>query len=1093
MANQYLNKTGLSRLVYKIKTLIQDMSKEAYLVWGGKNVAGDVSPVDAAACDDTNANRLAFHPADCIDVEYSTDGGSTWLDYEATDVNKTTLVTTSHNFYIGKKSASKATIKDKLRITLTAKANQHYWHCQKLLMWISTSGANDCKVLVETRHINETSFSQYGEYKLLGWGGWNSIPFSAYFSAQTNTGHVHKIRLTFTAGSVSGDYNSNLSIGKLRMIAPTCYLNANGELGLNGRIYSLSADKSVTFPNKVTATSFVGATATSTSSGLMSAADKKNIDELPTTKISSSASSKGVKVSLGGTVKSPTISIETTTNGVATNNSGVVSGAEVKNYVDTNAASTATFKSQTSSSNAVNGLVPAPTLANSQKYLRGDGTWQTPVSVINNLESTSTTGALSAAQGKILNEKFGVGVYDLGAFYNYGYSETVPSNGCLIEIGEVASATMVTLQITGFAYYKHKPINSMFVFYDWKNNSGVLEIAQYGGINLGYPVGNLMVYHYDGKVYAWIKQTSDFNTLSFKLYSNKNNLSPIVTNAAMHTNGVTLLTEIEPESPLSASTESSDGLMESTDKKNLNTIKKWYDNIVGVDEDKVINKWDEIVSFLSGIPEGDTLDGLIEAVKTQVGDLKDDIEDGTVIAQESKTLGHETIGSTTKPIYLTSGVATPCTYTLGTSVPSDAKFTDNNTTYSFASGTNKFTVTPSGGTAQEVSVTPSITNNVTYSGTLTSGQVAVLDGTAGKIKASGYTIAKSVPSDAVFTDTHYTAKNIVSNSAGAIETAAASNGDVHINLVENGTWRSGINIVGSGATLVTSDEWGNITITSEDTNTTYVAMKGATSSANGEEGLVPKPLYGSENAFLRGDGTWSNRINEFGHTGTINIGTSFSNATGWFRIARARYLRSTPSVFRVAIYRNYSYAVPEAYVFDVCTSYHTYDPISITQVSGQASTIDGNKLIDKIRVTRDTSSNGSIVYFDFHVNLSKTGNQFFWYVIGNAFSYTKSEVVRNPTLSSTTESYEFTTVNGFKTNGDIYEGDSTLSEKYTTKSDITSGNVTAAKATTADSANAIGGKGLSDLVQGGGSIKHIKVVTSLPASPSNDTLYLIKQ
>jgi hypothetical protein len=27
----------------------------------------------------------------------------------------------------------------------------------------------------------------------------------------------------------------------------------------------------------------------------------------------------------------------------------------------------------------------------------------------------------------------------------------------------------------------------------------------------------------------------------------------------------------------------------------------------------------------------------------------------------------------------------------------------------------------------------------------------------------------------------------------------------------------------------------------------------------------------------------------------------------------------------------------------------------------------------------------------------------------------------------------------------------------------------------------------------GGSIKHIKVVTSLPASPSNDTLYLIKQ
>ncbi len=37
----------------------------------------------------------------------------------------------------------------------------------------------------------------------------------------------------------------------------------------------------------------------------------------------------------------------------------------------------------------------------------------------------------------------------------------------------------------------------------------------------------------------------------------------------------------------------------------------------------------------------------------------------------------------------------------------------------------------------------------------TSGQVAVFDGTTGKIKSTGYTIAKSVPSNAVFTDTKY--------------------------------------------------------------------------------------------------------------------------------------------------------------------------------------------------------------------------------------------------------------------------------------------------------------------------------------------------
>ena len=43
--------------------------------------------------------------------------------------------------------------------------------------------------------------------------------------------------------------------------------------------------------------------------------------------------------------------------------------------------------------------------------------------------------------------------------------------------------------------------------------------------------------------------------------------------------------------------------------------------------------------------------------------------------------------------------------------------TPANTTYTFASGTNSFTVTPSGGQSQTVTVTPSITNNITGTGT----------------------------------------------------------------------------------------------------------------------------------------------------------------------------------------------------------------------------------------------------------------------------------------------------------------------------------------------------------------------------------------
>jgi hypothetical protein len=99
-----------------------------------------------------------------------------------------------------------------------------------------------------------------------------------------------------------------------------------------------------------------------------------------------------------------------------------------------------------------------------------------------------------------------------------------------------------------------------------------------------------------------------------------------------------------------------------------------------------------------------------------------------------------------------------------TGVTTSALPSNPDTTYTFEGGTNSFSVTPKGGQKQTVNVTPSITNNVTYSGTLTSGQIAIFDGNAGKIKSSGYTIAKSVPSNAIFTDTKNTAGSTDSSS-----------------------------------------------------------------------------------------------------------------------------------------------------------------------------------------------------------------------------------------------------------------------------------------------------------------------------------------
>ena len=168
---------------------------------------------------------------------------------------------------------------------------------------------------------------------------------------------------------------------------------------------------------------------------------------------------------------------------------------------------------------------------------------------------------------------------------------------------------------------------------------------------------------------------------------------------------------------------------------------------------------------------------------------------------------------------------------------------NDNTTYTFASGTNEFTVTPKGGTAQTVTVTPSITNNVTYTGTWTAGQVASLDSTTGKVKASGYTIASNVPANAKFTDTTYEA---ASTSANGLMTSAMVS---KLNGIQESA-----DAVSFTRSLTSGTKIGTITINGAGTdiycnnNTTYSAGTGITldgTTINHTNAVTAKTAYGS--------------------------------------------------------------------------------------------------------------------------------------------------------------------------------------------------------------------------------------------------------
>lgn len=144
---------------------------------------------------------------------------------------------------------------------------------------------------------------------------------------------------------------------------------------------------------------------------------------------------------------------------------------------------------------------------------------------------------------------------------------------------------------------------------------------------------------------------------------------------------------------------------------------------------------------------------------------------------------------------------------------------DTNTRFDFAlNGTTKSYIDANGNFSGNANTATTATQLSTSAGSST--QPVYFSG--GKPVACSYTLGKSVPSNAVFTDTntHWTTR-IYAGASGAASHAATSN--PYIKITDDNTYRNQLRIIGSGATSVSSDASGNITISS--TNTTYSSLK----------------------------------------------------------------------------------------------------------------------------------------------------------------------------------------------------------------------------------------------------------------------------
>lgn len=222
-------------------------------------------------------------------------------------------------------------------------------------------------------------------------------------------------------------------------------------------------------------------------------------------------------------------------------------------------------------------------------------------------------------------------------------------------------------------------------------------------------------------------------------------------------------------------------------------------------------------------------------------------------------------GSATQPVYFNDGKPVAATYTLGKSVPADAKFTDTNTWRGVQNNLTSTATDQSLSAAQgkvlkdliDGKAPTSHTHSQYYDSTIsrTKGTVLAAPASANGV-ATFRTLTKSDVGLGSVDNTADSAKSVkYATSAGSATKATNDAKDQAIT-----SYIRGLSVSGQTITFTKGDGTTG-TITTQDTNTTYGVFKGATSSAAGGAGLVPAPGTSNVNQYLKGDGTWGTPSN----------------------------------------------------------------------------------------------------------------------------------------------------------------------------------------------------------------------------------------
>lgn len=201
------------------------------------------------------SNKTFGLPASQITIEYSRDGGSTWVDYGATDAQKRALFaeTRSTKFRLGKvTNTADNNTSNMLRVTISQE--DRYVTVDCLYIWASTQG-NSWTVDLDKSTIGaKTTFTNvFKGFSLGGWEGNNVkyFPSIRFGGSDWQTSQAYALRLTFKQTSVrtSGNYGPPI-LWDVRFYGTDAWTAPNDIVASN-HLYRWNENLDATFPTRL--------------------------------------------------------------------------------------------------------------------------------------------------------------------------------------------------------------------------------------------------------------------------------------------------------------------------------------------------------------------------------------------------------------------------------------------------------------------------------------------------------------------------------------------------------------------------------------------------------------------------------------------------------------------------------------------------------------------------------------------------------------------------------------------------------------------------------------------------------------------------